>query len=403
MASYEKYIFENKQYYKVRVKKRDNDGNQISKASKFTKSGKRIVNLNVASRVAQNLQTQLEKELGLKAGYTFGEWHKHVIKRMKVSFMAATVQGYNEHFIKWVPESWRDKDLGNFTNSDVHEFIFGHIPSIGGTKWVQKNTHKRLHRVFEMAVDERLISINPAKGIKVSIPEFNATALRDDEVLKLLSEGKRHKHPFYPHWVAAVMSGMRNGELYALTWDKISLKNNYIDINEQFTKKDGLHLPKKKRVRIADLNPHLKQFLLELKRGHGSFEETMWKWGDWSTDASGELVRGKVPVHKANLVLPRINEWKNCMQAGALRKFCEKIGIRSIRFHDLRASHITNLLENGMSITKVMKHVGHSRMSTTDQYNDLSSVRVKGTTEVSSFEMPTDEDVPDNVVSLFGS
>ncbi|MBT4762928.1 MAG: site-specific integrase [Bdellovibrionaceae bacterium] len=76
------------------------------------------------------------------------------------------------------------------------------------------------------------------------------------------------------------------------------------------------------------------------------------------------------------------------------------MGIREIQFHDLRATHITNLLENGASISKVMKQVGHSKMSTTDGYHRLTGVKVKGLTNHLSFIPPKDE-LPENVVALF--
>ncbi len=166
--------------------------------------------------------------------------------------------------------------------------------------------------------------------------------------------------------------------------------------------------------KTIELNPMLKKFLLELREKHGSFEEVMWKWGEWRKAKAGEQIgtkiyqggeriRDKIPVKVENLVLPRHNEWKNGMQAQVLRRFCVSIGVTSVKFHDLRASLITNLLENGTGISKVMKQVGHSKMATTDQYHRLSVVNVKGATKHTSFEIPEEEDTPDNVISIFGA
>ncbi len=82
-----------------------------------------------------------------------------------------------------------------------------------------------------------------------------------------------------------------------------------------------------------------------------------------------------------NLVLPRLQQWRDGEQAKILRGFCSQIGITSVKFHDLRATFITNLLAQGASLPKVMAIVGHSRISTTDVYLRLTGMSVQNTTE----------------------
>ena len=111
----------------------------------------------------------------------------------------------------------------------------------------------------------------------------------------------------------------------------------------------------------------------------------------------------KIFVECDNLILPRVRSWQRGEQAKELREFCKRIGIREAKFHDLRATHITNLLSNGTSISKVMSQVGHSMMKTTDQYHRLAGVEIKGITDNLGFDIPEDEDSEpkDNVISLF--
>lgn len=59
-----------------------------------------------------------------------------------------------------------------------------------------------------------------------------------------------------------------------------------------------------------------------------------------------------------DLVLPRLDEWTNGMQAQVTKEFCEAIGVTPIKFHDLRATFITNLLASGVPLVKVMAIVG---------------------------------------------
>jgi len=73
-----------------------------------------------------------------------------------------------------------------------------------------------------------------------------------------------------------------------------------------------------------------------------------------------------------------------------------------VKFHDLRATFITNMLAQGVPITIVMKIVGHSKMSTTDEYNRLAGVAVKGSTNKLGYNLPDEVTHSENVVSLFG-
>lgn len=108
-----------------------------------------------------------------------------------------------------------------------------------------------------------------------------------------------------------------------------------------------------------------------------------------------ELKKGSNREH----VLPRISEWTNAEQAKVLREFCSGIGITEVKFHDLRATFITNMLSQGVALVKVMSIVGHKKMETTDIYLRLSGVDLKNTTEVLSYKLPNEIEA-DNVIKV---
>lgn len=73
------------------------------------------------------------------------------------------------------------------------------------------------------------------------------------------------------------------------------------------------------------------------------------------------------------------------------------IGIAPIRFHDLRATFITQLSQYGVSIAEVQVIVGHPELKTTQRYLSVAGVDVKGVTNKLQFSMPSGID---NVISL---
>lgn len=114
------------------------------------------------------------------------------------------------------------------------------------------------------------------------------------------------------------------------------------------------------RSRIVPISDDLVTFLKELKLQRGSEES----------------------------VLPRFTDWENGEQARITRDFCESVGITIVKFHDLRATFITNLLARGEPLARVMSVVGHNQLKTTNGYLRKAGVEVQGTTERLGYKLP---------------
>jgi len=91
-------------------------------------------------------------------------------------------------------------------------------------------------------------------------------------------------------------------------------------------------------------------------------------------------------------VLPILREWEQGLQAMVTRDFCSVIGIKEIKFHDLRATFITNLLARGESLARVMSIVGHTQLKTTNGYLRKAGVEVKGGTDKLGYGIPSVEE-----------
>ena len=55
-----------------------------------------------------------------------------------------------------------------------------------------------------------------------------------------LNQAKIMGCDWYPHRTLAIYTGMRNGELYALTWDKVDFENKMILVDSSWSKRNGL-------------------------------------------------------------------------------------------------------------------------------------------------------------------
>jgi integrase len=349
------YIKDGKKLFLVEVKVRDPNGKQLYRSRQGITS----------ERKANDIEFELKKELESvaegKPRTNWESWLEVCISRMKLEMKASTWINYQCMLKKWVIPHWKTKEMSDLTKSDVHTLIFETIPERDMSLNTRKTILKMVKRIFQMALEDGLLDRNPCVGISVRVPEVEQKVFTNDEVSKFLYEAKVCQHRFYPIWVLALMTGMRSGELFALEWSDIDLNGRTIRVNKQWTNKTGFGSPKARRNRTVPVSDDLAIFLKELKL---------------------KSERGQ------QFVLPRLIEWENGEQALVTREFCESIDITPIKFHDLRATFITNLLARGVSLARVMAIVGHSQLKTTNGYLRKAGVDLKGATEQLGYQIP---------------
>ncbi|MDL2238224.1 tyrosine-type recombinase/integrase [Christensenellaceae bacterium OttesenSCG-928-K19] len=62
----------------------------------------------------------------------------------------------------------------------------------------------------------------------------------------------------------------------------------------------------------------------------------------------------------------------------AYSKILEKLGLRKIRFHNLRHTSASMLIKAGQNLTDVMNWLGHSSFKITQRYSHLEALSKKG-------------------------
>ena len=392
------YQFEGKEYYEIWVGKRTPDGRRLRRKTKFDEKGRRIASKQTAGRIEYAFRKELENESDKADNPTWEEWHEECLRRMRMTLKKGTVMDYGGGLKRWLSPGWLRMKVSGITNRDVFKLIFEHIPAHENhTPHIQQKVLKRIKKIFEMALEEGIVERNPARKISVKKPAPVKKVLNSNEANFLLRYAKECDHSFYYHWAIALFTGMRNGEIYALRWDDVDFETGLVSVNRQWTSKDGLHETKTNQNRVVPICPELKKVLLELK-AKGPFEENLWPGVNNLKRLDG---KGEEDLYFDDLVLPRSSAWRHGEQAKILGAFCRTLGIAEVKFHDLRATFITNLLSQGVALAKVMAIVGHTEMSTTNEYLRLAGVDVKeGTTERLGYRVHDGSE--GNVVNLFG-
>ncbi|GBD38674.1 MAG: hypothetical protein KatS3mg078_2252 [Deltaproteobacteria bacterium] len=135
--------------------------------------------------------------------------------------------------------------------------------------------------------------------------------------------------------ITALNTGMRKGEILSLRWEDVDLENNLITVRHDISKS--------KKVRRIPINATLRKLLLEQKLRDGSSCFVF-------------------PNSKGN-PYKRHDSVK-----GAFERACKKAGIHGLRFHDLRHTAATRMVETGASIVAISRILGHSDLKTTMRY-----------------------------------
>lgn len=347
----------------IRKQKRKRGFESMAQAARYEKS----LIQECAAEVAR-----LDGE-GFHWGQIVEKWYHYKLDDKFEPVGAETLADYYAALKTWTKSVW-DKPAKQFSRADVKNIIKS-LDDAGRSKSFQAKMKGTINRVFTWGLEESLIKgiyQSPTVGIKVNRKKERVpTILNRQEIEKLMEAAKTLESPWYPIWAMALLTGCRNGELFALTWEDIDFTTMSIRVSKSYNKR--LRVTKSTKAgywRNIPINSDLKALLLELKN-----------------DTDSEFV------------LPRLRDWCHGYQAKVLKTFCISIGITPIRFHDLRACFATQLLQNKVAPATVMKICGWKELDTMARYIRLAGIDEAGATD--SLQILSDAEASQKVVSLF--
>jgi integrase len=214
--------------------------------------------------------------------------------------------------------------------------------------------HSVLKSALEHAVREEEIPRNVARNVRTGTPRPRRfEPLTADEARHLLTAAQGHR--LHALFELALHTGLRKGELLGLHWEDLDLDAGTTAIRRtlQRTAAGGLTtLPTKTRAserRIALPT----RCLQSLKRHHEQQQREREPAGTtWQHDGHVfTTVQGR-PIDPTNLTRTFLT-------------LLRKAGLRRIRFHDLRHSTATLLLEQGVELVVIKELLGHAHIGVT--------------------------------------
>ena len=226
--------------------------------------------------------------------------------------------------------------------------------------------HVVLHQALTKAVALRRLESNPAdraQGVeRPRIRYKQMISLDEHETAQLLAHAEGNR--LYLPILLAVTTGLRRGEMLALTWADVDLDRATIGIYRTWDRRDGgyeLKEPKTRRSRRTVVMPAITVDALRAHRA--SQAQTRPPGTAPSRFGYGQLV----------VCMPDGTPWWPDSFSSAYHEFIRRQELRG-RFHDLRRSHGSQLIKVGVPIKVVSERLGHASTAfTMDVYTDVLS------------------------------
>lgn len=290
------------------------------------------------------------------------EWLQNIELERKPS----TAGFYGQYLRLYVLPKFGEQMLDAIRREDVKAFI-----AALRQKGLARNTIRlavtTLRAVLNAAIEDRLIEHNPAHGlgrfVKSEKPAREAVSLRPSDVEKLLAAAREHlEWRDYALIATAVRAGLRQGEIAGLRWADVHLGSGPNDpdrcliIQRNYDRRWSRTMltPKNRKSRRVDLSRELREILLML---HHQKATEGW------ADPSGNLVfpsEAGTPIEMNNFY------------ARVFKPLLARAGLRPMRFHDLRHTFGTLLIQAGAPLAYVRDQMGHSSIQVTvDVYGHL--------------------------------
>ena len=302
---------------------------------------------------AQKWEAEFKSKTAGTLDMTLNSFIDIYLENIKSRIKYTTICTKTEILDKWIRPYLGSKLVNQITTLDIISWQNKLMSSTYGknnikfSKSYLKTIHNQLNAVLNYAKRYYKLNDNPAAivGNMGSAKDTKMSFWTNEEYLKF-RETIMDKPMYYYAFEVLYWCGIREGELFALTRNDVDLVKKTININKTLTriKKENIITDPKTRKskRIVSIPDFLAQ---ELK----DYLDLVYE-----PNADMRLF----PITKSALTI-------------TLKKGARQAGLKEIRVHDLRHSHVSLLIHLGYSPVAIGDRVGHESVYITFHYAHL--------------------------------
>jgi integrase len=234
------------------------------------------------------------------------------------------------------------KTINGINQDDIYEFLKRYEKHSSKTF---NNLVGELRRFFQPAINKGYILKNPVVGIALRrLPQSLPRFLTDEEYMTI--ERLAEREPIFPMIVTARYTGLRLQELLHLEWQDFDWDRKLVRV---LNKPKYGHTVKNFQIRVVPISSELKEKLLPYIKTEGICFPGP-EGGPYNREGPRRALR-------------RILDQSNLRE-----------GKRMLGYHSFRHTFASRLAQEGISIYKICKWLGHADIKTTQIYAHFAPV-----------------------------
>ncbi len=315
---------------------------------RFTADGK--LKREKVGRKSDAIALYQQRKSEVRAGEKLPDNMRYRGERLAVVIDKAIVRYEREH-----PKSYRTakthlerakRDLGHRVAADLTpDAVEDWLDTLSPQQATRNRYKATLSRALQLAVRDGHLSRNVARLV-VAKKENNTREryLSADEEKRLVTAINKQCPSYLPAFTIALHTGIRQSEQFTMTWSMVDLEQRKIRLPE--TKNGKPH------------TVHLNQTAYNALQSLHAARPV-----DCRTDRVFLSAR-----HRCR-PLERPREWFSMV--------CEDAGVDNFRWHDLRHSFASRLVQKGVSLQTVSKLANHGSIAVTMRYAHLASEQLE--------------------------
>ena len=238
-----------------------------------------------------------------------------------------------------------------------------------------RHIHKAVYSSLKWGVRMRIVPRNVAENVQP--PKRRKSEIKvwtQEEAAEFLSVCKGHR--LYAFYYLALSTGMRRGELLGLRWEDVDLERGIIMVRRTLVRKGtSYEVEEEPKTASSRRSIHISPQTIEVLKQHRTKQkEELLRLGMTNPEYVFLSIAGKFiePSYVRK----------------TFRKLIEKAKVPLIRIHDLRHTHATFLLQQGVHPKVVSERLGHASISMTmDLYSHVTpNMQKEAAMALQSFE-----------------
>ncbi|EGO8326349.1 site-specific integrase [Enterococcus faecalis] len=302
------------------------------------------------------LQIEIDRGNFVKQDYSlfkdvYDLWYAQYVNTVKPS----SAQRIKYYFEKQILPAFGELKLTKISPSYCQKVV---------NEWSKKYTRfdsmkMYTSKIFEFAITQNLLPMNPMKRIIMPKRQREIKTKEDQnfldkdqlqEFLKIIK--KNETFDVFVLFRLLAYTGLRKGELLALTWDDVDFTNHSLQINKGIS-----YLSKSKYITTTKNTFSERTLSLD--------EQTVSLLKKWKLEQKKLLLSRGIRVKNDKEQLIFSNKQNDILRHSVIKEKLKKYSQFNITAHGFRHTHASLLFEAGATIKQVQERLGHADINTT--------------------------------------